>query len=68
MKKQLDDQDKARKAAVMTSVVEETKALVTANKQLPWLVRRVQAYSNTKVRAEGDLKFRCNEELFGQLV
>ena len=51
MKKQLDDQDKARKAAVMTSVVEETKAFVTANKELPWVVRRLEAYSNTKVSA-----------------
>ena len=58
MKKQLDDQDKARKAAVLTSVVEETRTLVTANKQLPWLVRRVRAYSNTKVMAEGHRKFR----------
>ncbi|XP_043227639.1 alanine--tRNA ligase, cytoplasmic-like [Amphibalanus amphitrite] len=48
MKKQLDDKDKARKAAVMTSVVEETKAFVTANKELPWIVRRLEAYSNTK--------------------
>ena len=52
MKKQLDDKDKAKKAAVMTSVVEETKAFITANQQLPWVVRRVQAYSNTKVRTD----------------
>ncbi|XP_037076515.1 alanine--tRNA ligase, cytoplasmic-like [Pollicipes pollicipes] len=53
MKKQLDDKDKAAKAAVMTSVVEEAKAFVSANKELPWVVRQFHAYSNAKALDAG---------------
>ena len=41
LKKALDDADRAKKAALMTAVVDSTKALVGANQGLPFLVHRI---------------------------
>jgi hypothetical protein len=49
LKKQLDDKDRASKAAVCADVVEEVKALFAANPKAPIIVRELKAYSNTKV-------------------
>ena len=40
LKKSLDDADRAKKAALMNTVVDSTKALVTANPGLAFLVHR----------------------------
>jgi D-ribose pyranose/furanose isomerase RbsD len=49
LKKQLDDKDRASKAAVSADVVEEVKALLAANPKAPVIVGELKAYSNTKV-------------------
>ena len=49
LKKQLDDKDRASKAAVSADVIEEAKALVSANLNAPFLVKELKALSNTKV-------------------
>jgi hypothetical protein len=49
LKKQLDDKDRASKAAVCADVVEEVKALFVANPKSPVIVRELKAYTNTKV-------------------
>jgi hypothetical protein len=49
LKKQLDDKDRASKAAVCADVVEEVKALFAANPKTPVIVQELKAYSNTKV-------------------
>jgi len=49
LKKSLDDLERASKAQVMTQVVEETKKLLTDNPPTePYLIRVLNAYSNTK--------------------
>lgn len=48
LKKQLDDKDRASKAAVCADVVEEVKALFAANPKTPIIVQELKAYSNTK--------------------
>jgi hypothetical protein len=49
LKKQLDDKVRASKAAVSANVIEEVKALLTANPKAPVIVQELRAYSNTKV-------------------
>ena len=49
LKKQLDDKDRASKAAVSANVIEEVKALLTANPEAQVIVQELRAYSNTKV-------------------
>ncbi|XP_021935281.1 alanine--tRNA ligase, cytoplasmic isoform X2 [Zootermopsis nevadensis] len=55
LKKQLDDKDRASKAAVCADVVEEVKALFAANPKTPIIVQELKAYSNTKA-LDGALK------------
>jgi len=55
VKKLIDDQDRARKAAVMGEVVEVTKALLTANPNLPYLVYELNAFAQNKA-VDGALK------------
>jgi hypothetical protein len=49
LKKQLDDKDRASKAAVSANVIEEVKALLNANPKASFIVHQLRAYSNTKV-------------------
>jgi len=55
VKKIIDDQDRARKAAVMGEVVEVTKALLSANPNLPYLVYELNALAQNKA-VDGALK------------
>lgn len=55
LKKQLDDKDRASKAAVSANVIEEVKTLLTANSEAPVIVQELRAYSNTKA-LDGALK------------
>lgn len=55
LKKQLDDKVRASKAAVSANVIEEVKALLTANPKAPVIVQELRAYSNTKA-LDGALK------------
>ncbi|KAF5306638.1 hypothetical protein FQA39_LY08827 [Lamprigera yunnana] len=48
LKKSLDDKERAAKAAVAIQVVEDAKALVQANLNVPILIHKFKAYSNTK--------------------
>lgn len=48
MKKVLDDKDRAMKAAVANSVVEKVKELCQESPNTPYLVRKLDAFSNTK--------------------
>lgn len=48
LKKQLDDKERAGKAAIAANVVEKAKELCMANKDAPILVQQLHAYSNTK--------------------
>ncbi len=41
VKKALDDKDRARKAALAAGVIDTTKRLLAANKNLPYLVYQV---------------------------
>jgi alanyl-tRNA synthetase len=50
LKKQLDDKDRASKAAVSANVIEEVKALLAANPEARVIVQQLRAYSNTKVK------------------
>merc|ERR1712004_791195 len=51
----IDDEDRARKAAVMGEVVNTTVALLGANPGLPYLVYNLQALANNKA-VDGALK------------
>merc|ERR1712181_33384 len=55
VKKGIDDEDRARKAAVMGEVVNTTVALLGANPGLPYLVYNLQALANNKA-VDGALK------------
>merc|ERR1719489_127767 len=56
LKKAIDDQDRARKAAVMTEVVEVAKALCAANKdQAAFIVYELNAFAQNKA-LDGALK------------
>ena len=55
IKKEIDDADRARKAAVMGEVVEFAKALLKANPNLPYLVYTLDAFANNKA-VDGALK------------
>lgn len=48
LKKNLDDKDRAAKAAVSVKVVDEIKNFVTENPGLPVLVKELKAFNNTK--------------------
>lgn len=48
LKKQLDDKERAGKAAVVTNVAEKAKELCLANPNTPVLVKELNAFSNTK--------------------
>merc|ERR1719347_1109081 len=55
IKKVIDDEDRAKKAAVMGEVVEAAKALLGANPSLPYLVYHLEAFANNKA-VDGALK------------
>jgi len=55
IKKEIDDADRAKKAAVMGEVVEHTKALLKANPNLPYIVYNLDAFANNKA-VDGALK------------
>lgn len=55
LKKQLDDKERAGKAAIATNVAEKAKELCLANPNAPILVSELQAFSNTKA-LDGALK------------
>ncbi|XP_034231223.1 alanine--tRNA ligase, cytoplasmic [Thrips palmi] len=55
LKKQLDDKERAVKAALAANVADEIKALCQANPNMPLLVKELQADSNTKA-LDGALK------------
>ncbi|KAK3908980.1 Alanine--tRNA ligase, cytoplasmic [Frankliniella fusca] len=55
LKKQLDDKERAVKAALAANIADEVKALCQANPTMPLLVRELQADSNTKA-LDGALK------------
>ncbi|KAF7264334.1 hypothetical protein GWI33_000302 [Rhynchophorus ferrugineus] len=48
LKKNLDDKDRAVKAAIANKVVDEIKEFVKANPNLPILVKELKAFNNTK--------------------
>lgn len=48
LKKNLDDKERALKAAVATNVVEKAKELTDANIDAPFLVHQFEAFNNTK--------------------
>lgn len=48
LKKNLDDKDRAAKAAIANQVVEQIKEFVKTNPNLPILVKELKAFSNTK--------------------
>ena len=49
LKKKVDDMDKARKAAVMAQVVEETKHMIESSPNQKYVVHQFHAGSNAKV-------------------
>merc|ERR1711892_1408195 len=55
IKKVIDNEDRARKNAVMGEVVETAKALLGANPSLPYLVYHLEAFANNKA-VDGALK------------
>jgi len=55
VKKAIDDKERARKAALLTEVVDTTKALLAANPGLPFLVYRLNACAQNKA-LDGALK------------
>lgn len=48
LKKNLDDKERALKAAVATTVVEKAKELCLAHPNVPFLVQKLDAFNNTK--------------------
>lgn len=48
LKKQLDDKERAGKAAILTTVAEKAKELCQSNPNVPVLVNKLEAFSNTK--------------------
>ncbi|XP_077289873.1 alanine--tRNA ligase, cytoplasmic [Arctopsyche grandis] len=48
LKKQLDDKDRATKAAVLVTVAEKAKELCLANPEAKFLVQELKAFNNTK--------------------
>ncbi|KAJ9583265.1 hypothetical protein L9F63_022398, partial [Diploptera punctata] len=48
VKKQLDDKERASKAAVSADVIEEAKSVVSANLNAAFIVRELKAFSNSK--------------------
>lgn len=48
LKKQIDDKERAGKAAIATNVAEKAKELCLANPNVPILVKQLEAFSNTK--------------------
>ncbi|XP_044268789.1 alanine--tRNA ligase, cytoplasmic [Tribolium madens] len=48
LKKNLDDKERATKAAIASQVVDQIKEFVKANPNLPILVKELKAFSNTK--------------------
>ncbi|XP_067651201.1 alanine--tRNA ligase, cytoplasmic-like [Haliotis asinina] len=48
LKKKMDDLDKARKAAVMTEVVEQAKKMIESNPNIKYIVHEFKAGSNAK--------------------
>ncbi|ENN77299.1 hypothetical protein YQE_06125, partial [Dendroctonus ponderosae] len=48
LKKNLDDKDRAAKAAIANKVVDEIKEFVKENPNLPILVKELKAFNNTK--------------------
>ena len=55
MKKTIDDRDKARKAKVLTEIVEYSKKLIEMNKEIPYMVIELDAYAQNKA-LDGALK------------
>lgn len=55
VKKAIDDKDRARKAALLTEVVESVKSLLTSNPDLPYLVYELNAMAQNKA-LDGALK------------
>ena len=55
MKKTIDDKDKARKAKVLTEVVEYAKQLVELNKGVPYMICELDAFAQNKA-LDGALK------------
>ena len=54
-KKVIDDQDRARKASVLSEVAETAKAVLAANPSIPFLVYEFNAYAQNKA-LDGALK------------
>lgn len=48
LKKNLDDKERALKAAVAVTVLEKAKEICTTNPNVPFLVQQFEAYNNTK--------------------
>lgn len=48
LKKQLDDKERANKAALAAGVVEQAKKIIEANLNKPFIVAEVKAFSNNK--------------------
>lgn len=48
LKKTLDDKERAGKAAILTNVAEKAKEICLANPNVPVLVEKLDAFSNTK--------------------
>jgi alanyl-tRNA synthetase len=55
LKKTLDDNERAAKAAVAVTVLEKAKELCAANPDAEFLVQKLEAYNNTKA-LDGALK------------
>jgi alanyl-tRNA synthetase len=55
VKKVIDDKDRARKASVISEVVETAKAVLTDNPSIPFLVYELNAYAQNKA-LDGALK------------
>ena len=55
LKKTIDDRDKARKAKVLTEIVEYSKKLIEMNKEIPYMVIELDAYAQNKA-LDGALK------------
>lgn len=51
----IDDQDRARKASVLSEVAETAKAVLAANPSIPFLVYEFNAYAQNKA-LDGALK------------
>jgi len=55
VKKVIDDEDRAKKASVMGTVVDITKGLLSTNPALPYLIYNLEAFANNKA-VDGALK------------